>query len=160
VVGEIVVYGVRDISEQEGDVVGQSFGEHGRECGKCIVGPDREVRDGTISEDENGIDGGDMLLDLARNALFVELVLLRTASVGQPRRIEDANLRKRLWIFTTLTKAGTYHNAVLTLDFVKAGRVCATLITRATMLVGVVEDVGVAVVNISAGKSNFDKFQC
>jgi len=35
-----------------------------------------------------------MLLDLSRNALLVELVLLKTTGVGQPRRVEDANLER------------------------------------------------------------------
>ena len=40
-----------------------------------------------------------MLLDLSCNTLIVELVLLETASVGQSRGVEDANLEKRLHVF-------------------------------------------------------------
>ena len=37
-----------------------------------------------------------MILDLGRNVPFVEFILLYTASVGQSRGVEDANLRQRL----------------------------------------------------------------
>jgi len=40
-----------------------------------------------------------VLLDLSYNAVIVELVLLETASVGQSRGVEDANLEKRLHVF-------------------------------------------------------------
>lgn len=62
-----------------------------------------------------------MLLNLSRNTPLVKLVLLRTTGVSQPRRVEDAKLQKGLCIFTTLINFGTYHYAVLTPEFVKAG---------------------------------------
>ena len=33
-----------------------------------------------------------MIVNLSRNTLLVELVLLKTTGIGQPRRVEDANL--------------------------------------------------------------------
>jgi hypothetical protein len=56
--------------------------------------------DGTVREHENRSDGVDVPLDLSRSAPLVELVLPKTASVGQPRRVEDANQRPPL--LTTL----------------------------------------------------------
>ena len=44
--------------------------------------------DSAIGEDENGSDGVDMLLDLRCNTLLVELILPKTASVGQARCVE------------------------------------------------------------------------
>ena len=61
-----------------------------------MVGADTDAREGTIRENENGSEGTDMLLELFFNTSPVELVLLKAASVGQPRRVEDANLRRRL----------------------------------------------------------------
>ena len=52
-----------------------------------------------MSKDENGSDGVNVLLNLSCNTLFVELVLLDTASVGQSRRVEDANLGKGYLFF-------------------------------------------------------------
>jgi hypothetical protein len=60
-------------------------------------------------------------LNLSRNTLLVELVLLNTASVGQPRCVEDANLGKRLRIFTTFKKCWHLLYAVVARKFVKAG---------------------------------------
>ena len=37
-----------------------------------------------------------MVLDLCRNSLVVEFILLFIASIGQSRGVKDANLRKRL----------------------------------------------------------------
>ena len=58
-----------------------------------------------------------MLLDLSRNALLVELVLLKTTGVGQPRRVEDANLGRRLCLVIRNTSA--YRYAVVAPKFVK-----------------------------------------
>jgi len=48
-----------------------------------------------------------MLVDLGINILLVEFVLLNTASVGQPRRVEDANLGRRLHILKMRASALT-----------------------------------------------------
>jgi len=45
-------------------------------------------------------------LDLGDNALLVELVLLDTASVGQPRGVDYTDLGKRLHILIILTNVG------------------------------------------------------
>ena len=57
------------------------------------------------------VTGFDIILDLSSKTFFLELVLPNIASVSQPRRIEDADLRKRLRIRvpTTFRNAGTYH---------------------------------------------------
>ena len=61
-----------------------------------MASSDSYARDSPIDEDENGVNGVDVLLDLSRNALLVKSILLRTASVGKTRRVEDANLGQRL----------------------------------------------------------------
>ena len=78
-----------------------------------MASPDRYARDSPIDEDENSINGINMLFDLSRNALLVKGILLRTARVNKTRRVEDANLGKRSCMLTTFTTTGTYHNAVL-----------------------------------------------
>jgi hypothetical protein len=98
--GEVPMEGLETLVNMKAMLLARGFGEDGGQSGECIVGADSDARDGAIGEDENGSDGVDVLLDLSRNALLVELVLLKTASVGQPRRVEDANLGKRLRILT------------------------------------------------------------
>ena len=77
----------QDIGEHEGDVTGQRFGEDGGESGEWIVGADSDAWDSAIGEDEDSSDGFNVLLDLGRNTLLMELVLLSTAGVSQPRRV-------------------------------------------------------------------------
>jgi len=82
-----------------------------------------------------------MLPNLANNILLVALVSLNTTSVGQPRCVEDANLRKWSRILTRLRHTGTYTYAICSCNFVKAGRVGLTLAFRTTFLVGAIENV-------------------
>jgi hypothetical protein len=76
------VEGAQDIGEHEGNVVVQGFREESGESGERIVCTDSDARDSAISEDENGSDGVDVLIDLIRNALLVELILLNAAGVS------------------------------------------------------------------------------
>ena len=94
-----------------------------------------------------------MLLDLSCNTLLVLLVLLKAA--GQPRCVEDANLRKRLRIPTTFINASTYHYTVLARKFVKARRVGLALVVRTTMI----ENVEVVMTNVIAVKAIGYEFQ-
>ena len=80
--------------------MGQGFGKDGGQSRECIVGTDSDARNGAIGEDENSSDGVDVLLNLGRNTLTMELVLLDTTSIGQPRRVENANLLGTLRTFT------------------------------------------------------------
>jgi len=82
----------RYIGEHEGSVLGLDFGEGGGQNRQRVIGSDSNARDSAIGEDENGSDGVGMLLNLSRNALLMEFILLSTASVGQPRCVEDTNL--------------------------------------------------------------------
>jgi len=91
-------------------------------------------------------------LDLSCDNFLLELVLPKIASVSQPRRVEDADLRKRLRELTTSKNFGTYHYAVVACKFVKASRIGLRLFTQTTVLVGGVEDFEVVVINILAGK--------
>ena len=84
--------GAQDISEHETNVAGQVVGDDGGESGKCIVGADGPAGNGAIDEDKNFGDVIGMLLDLSRDTLLVELVLLNTTGVGQSRCVEDADL--------------------------------------------------------------------
>ena len=102
VLGEVPRERTRDISKYECNVVGKGFGDESRQNGESIVGSASNARNSAISKDQNGSDGVNVLLDLSDNLFLVELVLLNTSSVGQPRGVEDANLGTRLCIFTTL----------------------------------------------------------
>ena len=99
VLAEVPRKGVRNISEHEGNVAGQWLWEDGGQSGQYVVYADGAARDGAIEEDENSIDRVDVVIDLSCNTLPVELVLLKTASVDQPRSVENANLEKRLRVF-------------------------------------------------------------
>ena len=155
--GEVPMEGARDIGEHERNVVGQGVGEDGRQSGECIVGADSDPRDGAIGEDKDRSDRVDVVLDLSRNTPLVELVLLNTASVGQPRRVEDADLGQRLCLLTKNT--GAYHYAVVTRDFVKTGRIGLALIIRTTLLIRVIENVEVVVINVFAENDIGNEFQ-
>ena len=100
-----------------------------------------------------------MLLNLSGNAPLVELVLLNTARVRQPRCVEDANLGRRLRTLTISKSARTYHHAVLARKLVKTGRVGLTLVGGAILLVAAVEDFEIVGINIVADKDIGDKFQ-
>ena len=81
VFGEVPIEGTRDIGEYEGSVLDKGFRDDGGQNGQRIVGASSNLRDGAISEDENGGDGVDMLSDLSSNTPLVEFVVLNTASV-------------------------------------------------------------------------------
>jgi len=100
-----------------------------------------------------------VLLNLSGNAPLVELVLLNTARVRQPRCVEDANLGRRLRTLTISKSARTYHHAVLARKLVKTGRVGLTLVGGAILLVAAVEDFEIVGINIVADKDIGDKFQ-
>ena len=76
------------------------------------------------------------------------LVLLNVASAGEPGRVEDANLGRRLHLLPTLKNAPTHRYALFAHNFVRPGRLGPTLIAKNISLVGVVENVEVIVVNI------------
>jgi len=124
-----------------------------------MVGGDSEAGDGAISEDENSSDRVNVLLDLSCDTFLLELDLPNIASVSQPRRVEDVDLRKRLRELATSKNVGTYHYAVVAGKFVKASRNGPRLFTQTTVLVGAVEDFEVVVVNIFAGKDIGDELQ-
>jgi len=115
---EVPVKRARYIGEYEANIFGQGLGEDGGQSGECIVGADSNARDGAIGEDENGGNGADVLRYQVRDTLLVELIMLNTAGVGQPRCIEDANLGKMLRILTTFINTSTYHYSVLARKFV------------------------------------------
>ena len=159
VLGEVPREGARDISEHKGNVFGQGFWEDSGQSGECVVSTDSDTRHGAIGEDENGSEGVDVLLNHSSNILLVYLVLLETSSVGQPRGVEDADLRMGLRFRTALKNTGTYHHAVLAPKFVKAGRIGLTLVVRTTLLVRLVEDFEVIVIDVLAKKHIGDVFQ-
>ena len=55
--------------------------------------------------------------------------------------------------------AGTYHYAVFTREFVKAGRVSLTLVARPTLLVAAVEYFNVVAIGIVSNKDIGEEFQ-
>jgi len=97
--------------------VGQSFGEDGGQRRECTVSADSDTRNSAIGEDENGGDGIDVPLNLSCDNVIVQLVLLSTASVGQPRRVENTNLGRRSSLAIRNTNA--YHYAVVAPKLVK-----------------------------------------
>ena len=109
--------GARDMGQHDASVVGEYVGENGGESGECIGGADSDAGYSAIGEDENGGDGVDVLLNLSCNILLVELVLLSTASVSRPGRVEDANLGRRLCL--VIKSTGAYHYAVVAPQLVK-----------------------------------------
>ena len=151
--------GAQDISKHEGNVAGQGLGEGGRQSGECIVGADGDAWNGPVGEDKNCGDGLNMLLDLSRNTLLVKLVLLDTASVRQPRRVEDADLQKRLCTLVMFTMVNTYYYAIPARKFVKARRVGLALVVRTTLLISTVENVKVVIINVVASKDIGYKFE-
>ena len=160
--GEVLVERAGEVGEHEGNVVGEGLGEEGGEGGKGIAGADRHARDGAICEDEDSRDRIEVLLDLSDDTLVVELVLLKTASVGKTRGVEDANLqRRRLDTLIMFTKSSTYHHAVLARKLIKTNRVGSTLVVviRPTMFIGMVEDVEVVMIHVVTDKGVGDELQ-
>ena len=100
-----------------------------------------------------------MLLDLSLDTFCLEPVFRKPASVGEPRRVDDADLGRRLRTLVMLTMASTYHYTVLACKFINASRVGLSLIIRSTLLVGGVKDVEIVVVNVVASKDIGDEFQ-
>jgi len=147
-----------NICEYEGNIVGHCFGDDGGQSGERVVQTASTTRDGTIDQNKNGSDVIQVLLNLCRNILPVELGLLRTASVKQSRRVEDANLENRLFTLITSINAAAYHYAVLARKFVEARRVGLTLVTRTILFVGMVEDLEVVVVNVVTCEDIGDEF--
>ena len=94
-----------------------------------------------------------MFCDLCRNTLLVELVLLKATGVGQPRRVEDANLGKRLTAIKMPTDAGAYHYAVPAREFINSGEVGLVFVGRTTLLVGMVENAKVITSRVIPGKN-------
>ena len=92
VLGEVPREGTRNIGEQEGNIVDHGVGKDSGESGECIVGTNSDTWDGAIGEDKNGINRLDVVLDLSRNILPVDLVLPNPASIRQPRCVKDADL--------------------------------------------------------------------
>ena len=99
-----------------------------------------------------------MVLNLGRDTLLVELVLVNTPSVGESRRVEDANLRERSHLFVISTDTCTYHYAIITCKFVNTGRVGLTLAARPSLLVFLVEDVEVVATKGFPDKDVGDEF--
>jgi len=149
----------RYIGEYEANILGQGLGEDGGQCRECIIGADSDARDGAIGEDENGSNGFDILRYQVCDTLLVELVMLNTASIGQPRCIEDANLGKMLSILTALISTRTYHYSVLACKFVEVGRVGLALVVRPTLLVAVVKGVEIVVIDVVSKQDIGDEFQ-
>jgi len=89
----------------------------------------------------------------------VTFILLSVVRIGETRRVEDAKLQKRSLKANRFTNAGTYHDAVLARVLVKVRRVGLALVIKATLLIGAVEDVEIAMINVVAGNDIGDEFQ-
>lgn len=93
---------MRHIGEHEANITGGYFGEDGGQNGGGVMLASIAARDSAVGEDKEGSDGVGEPLNLGRNILLDVLVLPDVASLGEPWRIEDANLEKRL---STLTRS-------------------------------------------------------
>ena len=147
------------VGKNEANIFGQGLGEDGGQSGECKVGADSNARDRAIGEDENGSNGVDVLRYQIRDTLLVEFIMLNTASIGQPRCIEDANLEKLLHILTTFINTSTHHYSVLACKFVKLGRVGLAPVFRTTLLVAMVKGVEIVVIDVVSMKGIGDEFQ-
>ena len=83
--------------------------------------------------------------------------MLRAASVGQPRSVNDANVENMLDGLTTLTSTNTYYCIVVACKFVKAGGVGPTLVVRTTLFVGGVEVVMTSIVAVKDIGNDFQE---
>ena len=92
----------------------------------------RQCRAGNTIDEGSSRNGFNVLLDLIQDAFLVELVLLNTAGVSQPRRIEGANLEKTLRVLIISAKAVTYHYAAAACKSLSAGPVGLTLMEDRT----------------------------
>jgi len=156
---EVPVKRARYIGEYEANIFSQGLVEDGGQCSECIIGANSNARDSAIGEDENGSNGVDVLRYQIRDTLLVELIVLNTASIGQSRCIEDANLTKMLRIRTTVINTSTYHYSVLACEFVEVGRIGLALVVRTTLLVAMVKGVVIVVIDVVAMKDVSDEFQ-
>ena len=118
-----------------------------------------DARDSAIGEDKNGGGRVDLFLDLGRNGILLLLIFLRTASVGEPRRVEDPNLGKRLQMPTTSVNTVTYNYAVRAREIISAGFLGPTPVIRTTPLVLAIENFKVEVINVVSGKDIGNKLQ-
>ena len=106
ILGQVPREVTQNTGEHEGNVPDESFGEEGGYSGEHVVRTNIVARAGAVGEDENSVDNLDVLFNISHNTLLVDLVLLNTASAGQPRCVEDTNLRKMLWPLTVLESLG------------------------------------------------------
>ena len=83
---------------------------------------------------------------------------MNTPSIGQSRRVEDANLRERSLLFMIFASTCTYRYAIMTCQLVNTGRVGLTLAARTSLLVLLVEDVEVVAIKWIANKDIGDEF--
>ena len=83
---------------------------------------------------------------------------MNTPSIGQSRRVEDANLRERSHLFIIATDTCTYCYAIITCKFVNTGRVGLTLAAGTSLLVLLVEDVEVVAIKGITNKDIGDEF--
>ena len=104
------------------------------------------------------MDGTDVGTNLSCNTLLVEIVVLNTPSIGQSRRVEDVNLRKRSRVLIVPTDFVTHRYAVSTYKPVNIGLVGLTLTARTTLLVHVSKGFGLIEINVSAGKDVVEVF--
>ena len=101
IVGEVRIQTARDIGEQEGHVI--CFGGDGGQSREGIGHTYSDTWDGVIVRGKYGSDRSNVLLDMSRNALLVELALVSIASV-ETMSVDDANFENTLHLFTMSKK--------------------------------------------------------
>jgi len=97
-----------------------------------------------------------VLLIRIATLLLLELVLLKTTLVGEPRRVDDKNLEKRSRTLTTFTNASTYVTTPFFLISSYGCQVSLALVVGTTLVIGMVENAKVVVISVVADKDVSD----
>jgi len=100
---EVLIEGRGEIAEDEANVFDWDLEGDGGQKRECIVSTNSYARDGTIDDDDGGSNRFDVFLNLSGDTFHVEFVLSTISSIGQPRCVENADLKRRLRISTVLT---------------------------------------------------------
>ena len=144
----------QDIGKLKRNFGDQGLAEDGGQRGEHRVSTSGAAWDDAIGKDKSGTDGVDVRLDLGLNALIVELILVKTAGMGQLRRVEGCESWEEVvhthdvskFRYVPLRRSCSYCNVV------NAGGVGLALVGRAALLVGMVQNVKVMMSSTISGK--------
>ena len=110
-----------------------------------------------MGEDKNSINKVEVLFNISYDTLLVDLVLLNTTNVGQPRCVEDTDLRKKLWPPHCAKNPRSYQYPIGARNFVKVGR--PNLLISTSSFWYAVENIEVVMIDVVAKKDIGNQFQ-